>query len=309
MNLIINGENRSLAPVETLHALVEQLGMKSDRVAIELNREIVPREQWAQTSLKDGDRLEIVHFVGGGSTSGTGTDRDSRVQSEAIDPDSTARNRNSWVINWLPQKAFAIRLVVTAAALAIWFWTQSLIGARSLSGVGIDDGVQAATASANFFLQVHPFAANALLIVSSAIIDLLGIFLLSKWLFRASARPLIGLVIVLGLRQIMEALVALPAPPNAIWHYPGFPSLLVTYGVSNDYFFSGHTAIAVLGATELARLGRRWLTAVGIGIVVFEVLTVLILRAHYTMDVFTGLVTGLYAAHLANYLSEGFARR
>jgi hypothetical protein len=219
------------------------------------------------------------------------------------------RNRNSQGINSLPQKAFAIRLVVTAAALTIWFWTQSLIGARSLPGVGIGDGVQDATASANFYLQAHPFAANALLIVSSAIIDLLGVFLLSKWLFRGSARPFVALVIVLGLRQIMEALVALPAPPNAIWHYPGFPSLLVTYGVSNDYFFSGHTAIAVLGATEMARLGRRWMTALGIGIVVFEVLTVLILRAHYTMDVFTGLMTGLYAAHLASYLSEGFARR
>ena len=59
MNLTINGENRSLAPVESLHALVEQLGMKSDRVAIELNREIVPRDQWAQTAIRDGDRLEI----------------------------------------------------------------------------------------------------------------------------------------------------------------------------------------------------------------------------------------------------------
>ena len=66
MNLTINGERRVLSPAETLTALVEQLGMKSDRVAIELNREIVPREQWGQTALKDGDRLEIVHFVGGG---------------------------------------------------------------------------------------------------------------------------------------------------------------------------------------------------------------------------------------------------
>ena len=67
MNLTINGEARAVAPAKTLAALVEQLGMKSDRVAIELNRDIVPREQWAQTPLKDGDRLEIVHFVGGGS--------------------------------------------------------------------------------------------------------------------------------------------------------------------------------------------------------------------------------------------------
>ena len=68
MNLTINGDERSLLKVETLSALVEQLGMKSDRVAIELNREIVPREQWPQTQLKDGDRLEIVQFVGGGAS-------------------------------------------------------------------------------------------------------------------------------------------------------------------------------------------------------------------------------------------------
>ncbi len=65
MNLIINGDERRLA-AQTLSALIEELGMKSDRVAIELNREIVHKEQWARTQLKDGDRLEIVHFVGGG---------------------------------------------------------------------------------------------------------------------------------------------------------------------------------------------------------------------------------------------------
>ena len=63
--IIINGESKSTS-AETLGALVEQLGMKPDRVAIELNRDIVPRNQWAQTALHDGDRLEIVHFVGGG---------------------------------------------------------------------------------------------------------------------------------------------------------------------------------------------------------------------------------------------------
>jgi len=66
MNVTINGELRTLSSAGSLDALVEQLGMKSDRVAIELNREIVPRDRWSQTSLRDGDRLEIVHFVGGG---------------------------------------------------------------------------------------------------------------------------------------------------------------------------------------------------------------------------------------------------
>jgi sulfur carrier protein len=65
MRLVINGEARECAGA-TLETLVEELGMKGDRVAVELNREIVPRTQWAQQALHDGDRLEIVHFVGGG---------------------------------------------------------------------------------------------------------------------------------------------------------------------------------------------------------------------------------------------------
>jgi thiamine biosynthesis protein ThiS len=71
MNLHINGEERSFADPAptadfTLASLIESLAMKSDRVAVELNRDIVPRDRWPQTHLKDGDRLEIVHFVGGG---------------------------------------------------------------------------------------------------------------------------------------------------------------------------------------------------------------------------------------------------
>ncbi len=66
MKLQINGEERELAEGLTLAALLEQLGMKPDRVAVELNRDIVHRELWPQIRLQAGDRLEIVQFVGGG---------------------------------------------------------------------------------------------------------------------------------------------------------------------------------------------------------------------------------------------------
>ena len=66
MTLTINGENRELANVGTLADLIAQIGMKPDRVAVELNRELVPRDRWSNTPLSNGDRLEIVHFVGGG---------------------------------------------------------------------------------------------------------------------------------------------------------------------------------------------------------------------------------------------------
>jgi sulfur carrier protein len=68
MTIVINGAERSFDAPLTLAQLIEQLGMKGDRVAIERNREIVPRGQWEDTQLEQDDRLEIVHFVGGGSS-------------------------------------------------------------------------------------------------------------------------------------------------------------------------------------------------------------------------------------------------
>lgn len=67
MTLIINGEPRTFDSITTLAELIEKLGIKGDRVAVELNRDIVPRTEWPSAALKDGDKLEIVHFVGGGS--------------------------------------------------------------------------------------------------------------------------------------------------------------------------------------------------------------------------------------------------
>jgi sulfur carrier protein len=69
MKLQINAEEREFPNPPTpfsLAALVEQLGMKADRVAVELNRDIVPRDRWNETILTEGDQLEVVHFVGGG---------------------------------------------------------------------------------------------------------------------------------------------------------------------------------------------------------------------------------------------------
>ena len=68
MFLLLNGDQREFPDGLTLAALVDHLGMKADRVAVELNLEIVPRTKWQDTNLKSGDRLEIVHFVGGGRT-------------------------------------------------------------------------------------------------------------------------------------------------------------------------------------------------------------------------------------------------
>lgn len=68
--LWINGQQRTFDTLKdgiTLHSLVELLGFRADRIALELNGEIVSRTQWDKTTLKSNDRLEAVHFVGGGA--------------------------------------------------------------------------------------------------------------------------------------------------------------------------------------------------------------------------------------------------
>ena len=66
MNLTVNGELKGFTDVADIAALVSSLGLDPRKVAVEKNLEIVPRSAYARTALADGDRIEIVHFIGGG---------------------------------------------------------------------------------------------------------------------------------------------------------------------------------------------------------------------------------------------------
>ena len=107
------------------------------------------------------------------------------------------------------------RALLVALGLAAWFWTQSLIGQRAISGQAIGDELQVLTAPAHQYLLDHPRAANGLLIASSAGIDLFALFLLGRAIFGPTFRPFIGLLMLFALRQICQALCALP-PPEVI---------------------------------------------------------------------------------------------
>jgi len=66
MEIVLNGARRQVPDNLSLEELLHHLNLKSERVAVERNREIVKREQWALVRVQGGDELEIVHFVGGG---------------------------------------------------------------------------------------------------------------------------------------------------------------------------------------------------------------------------------------------------
>jgi len=66
MTVTINGERREIPEGLSVNALLDHLGFANKRVAVERNREILPRAQWRETQVESGDTFEIVHFVGGG---------------------------------------------------------------------------------------------------------------------------------------------------------------------------------------------------------------------------------------------------
>lgn len=70
MRVFVNGEPREISQGATVAELIELLALTPERLAVELNREVVRRALWAETELAEGDRLEVVHFVGGGSGAG-----------------------------------------------------------------------------------------------------------------------------------------------------------------------------------------------------------------------------------------------
>jgi hypothetical protein len=212
------------------------------------------------------------------------------------------------------------RTLIVAAGLCLWFLTQWLIGTRPPMSLGegeiptitSGDILFRLTKPVNEYLEVHPRLADALLITSSGVIDALGIWLIAASILGSTMRPFLGLLVLFALRQLSQAVCVLPAPEGMIWRYPGVPSLLVTYQVANDFFFSGHTAIAVFGGLQLAALKRPWWIALGFLVAVFEMTTVIVLRAHYSIDVFTGAIAALWAssaaAQLAPHLDGWIAR-
>ena len=201
-----------------------------------------------------------------------------------------------------------LRALLVAVGLGGWFGTQAWIARRPFPAGRIGDRLLDLTGPWNRRLRESPRRADGLLVATSAVIDLLAIFVLARGVFGSSIRPLLGLALLFALRQTCQALCALPAPEGMIWRRPGFPSLLVTYGTSTDLFFSGHTALAVYGSLELARWGGAAGAILGAAIVLVEAATVLVLRAHYTMDVYAGAVTAFWVYGLAGSLAPGVDR-
>ncbi len=186
--------------------------------------------------------------------------------------------------------------------IAGFYTTEYFIGQRPVPICVIRDVVHEWLYPINAFLRVHPMIEGAQLILMNSILHILVVFIIADTILTRNIRPFFILVIFLALRQTLQMLVSLPIPPHLIWYNPGLPEFLQTYDVANDLYFSGHTGVSLLAATELA-LGKRWLTILGFSLFGYEVLSVLAMQIHYTMDAFTAIMTVFCFTGLAKRLA------
>ena len=199
---------------------------------------------------------------------------------------------------WRTAVHYGLRAGIIIFSAGCWFRTQTMLEKRKNSRDEITDMLHVISAPLNRYFQKNRRAADILLIISSAFIDAFALFIVLFSVFGPSIRPFVAMLILFGLRQIFQVICALPKPPGLIWHNPGFPSLLVTYEVENDFYFSGHTSIAILATVELFMLNPFY-GAAAAAVALFEIVTVIVLRAHYTMDVFTAVLAAFCATAVA----------
>lgn len=135
-----------------------------------------------------------------------------------------------------------------------------MFGIADIDTPVIIDKVMNALGGVNEAMHEHPAFGKALMVTSSLWLDVSTVVLLTVWIFVGkSLRLVITIFIFYGCRSLMQALFIMPYAPGFFWPYPDFPSLVVAYGRTNDYFYSGHVGFAVTLALEYRDLGyRKW---------------------------------------------------
>jgi hypothetical protein len=205
-----------------------------------------------------------------------------------------------------PWSVRALQGAAVAAAYGAWLLSQHLLEKSRGVVTGFTDHSHELLAGANAYLNAHPALADVILAVSSLEVDLAAVCMVAFFFARRESRPLLALWLILILRQLCQASVSMPPPDGMIWRYPGFPTIVVTYSTSTDFFFSGHMALATLLATELtAQRASRAKQAVAWGIAFAQALVILSMRFHYLTDV----AAGCLAAAAATQLAEAWGRR
>jgi hypothetical protein len=166
-----------------------------------------------------------------------------------------------------------------------------------------DDKIFNLLESFNNFLHNHKGYRNALLIASSVCIDLVTVSVTLYWLFFTKSWRMISTILMFyGFRAVIQLNFQLKFPEGFIWEYPGFPSLIVNYDKTNDFFYSGHVGMPLIAALEWRKNGYTKPVIFCVFTSCFEAFMLFIGRVHYTIDVIAGVAFAHYFYMINDWL-------
>ena len=161
------------------------------------------------------------------------------------------------------------------------------------TGEGLQDQLFQWTAPLNHLCHSSEKIGNYFLIVLGILTDVSIFLLLILFIKKPSLRVIIHLVLFYSIRGITIKMCQLPVPEDIFYHYPNFKTLSVNYGIKDDLFYSGHVGFSVLVLLESIRQRKLILSMMMFIIVISICFLLIVLRIHYTMDIFTGFIVSV----------------
>jgi len=173
--------------------------------------------------------------------------------------------------------------------------------------IGVEDKVIDLFKFANDFINEpgHEAYRRAFQITCSLLVDLCFIITFAYWVFKGtSCRLPLTLAIFYVVRAALQKIWFVPYPEGYYWYDPGFPSLVVPYGKGSDFFYSGHSGFLVICAKELHKGKHSRFRNFAIFSLIFTMLTLLVYRIHYFVDIFAGVFFADWSFFRVDQLKE-----
>lgn len=192
--------------------------------------------------------------------------------------------------------AISMRLYGVILSFFFWLFSQRFLSFISADNKLIDRLINNPwTNQMNQYLRNRRTLCKYIFIFTSLLIDSSYVFMIYRTLFFNESRHYYLMICGLFFRQICQFFARMPHPQDVIWFDPGFPSLCVTYGVSNDYFFSGHTYCALVFGSMYMEMGYP---GFAIFLVTTEISVIIFFKAHYFVDIYAATMTFLFLQHV-----------
>ena len=157
------------------------------------------------------------------------------------------------------------------------------------------------TKNLNDFFAKNLNYRNLLIIISSLFIDIVIIAFGLCWsIYGRSWRPILAYFLFYAFRYMTQNLFQMAYPDGYLWEYPGFPSIVVPYLKTNDFFFSGHVGFPLIAAFEFKDFKLNFLFVFCILASCFETITMIVLRGHYIVDLLAGVIFAHYSLLLSD---------